>query len=436
MSAPQTSPDSRIAIAVLPFAVPGGGEADAYFGAGLAEAVADRLAGVRAVRVAPFASALALSGGTRAPADIAAPLGATVVLTGTAARSGGRLRVTADLIDVAARAIRWSERFDRPDHDVWAVEAEIARAVLRTVGVAATGEEDRALGAAPTAVPRAYDAYLRGRWLARDLLRRQQESAQALFAEAIAADAGFAAAHAALAICHAMLYQYWDSSAANIAAAEAASRRAAELAPDLAEARLARGLALAHAKRYDEADAELHAALDRRPDGYEAPYFLARTARAHGAMPEAAAWFERACALRPEDYSSLTLLASVYVSLGRVDDARAAQRRALTLAADHLERHPDDTRALYLGAVALSSTGDTAKARQWAKRAVAMEPDDSAVLYNVACVYSLLGLADSSVDCLEQAVANGFGHWDWLRHDSDLDPLRAHPRFAALLAGR
>jgi Flp pilus assembly protein TadD len=153
-------------------------------------------------------------------------------------------------------------------------------------------------------------------------------------------------------------------------------------------------------------------------------------------MLEAAAWFERACALRPEDYSGLTLLASVYVSLGRIDDARAAQRRALDLAADHLERHPDDTRALYLGAVALSSTGETAKARQWAKRAVAMEPDDSAVLYNVACVYSLLGLADSAIDCLEQAVASGFGHWDWLVHDSDLDPLRAHPRFTALLEGR
>jgi len=434
MSATPTS-DTRIAIAVLPFATPNSGEGDDWLGTGLAEAVADRLGGVPAVRVLPFGSSLALTGGPQGPADVAQRLGAAVVLAGTVARSGGRVRLTLDLIDVTARATRWSERFDRPESDVWAVEAEIARAVLRAVGVAPTDAEDRTLGVAGTAAPRAYDVYLRGRWLARDLLRRHQESARDLFAEAIAADAGFAAAHAALAVCHAMLFQYWDSSDANVQAAEAASRRAVELAPELAEARLARGLALAHAKRYDEAEAELRAALERRPDGYEAPYFLARTARARGAMPEAAAWFERACALRPEDYSSLTLLASVYVSLGRVDEARAAQRRALDLAADHLERHPDDTRALYLGAVALSSTGETAKARQWAKRAVAMEPDDSAVLYNVACVYSLLGLADSSLDCLEQAVANGFGHFDWLVHDSDLDPLRAHPRFTALVAG-
>ena len=93
---------------------------------------------------------------------------------------------------------------------------------------------------------------------------------------------------------------------------------------------------------------------------------------------------------------------------------------------------PDDARALYLGAVALSATGEKTKAREWAKRAVAMDPDDSAVLYNVACVYALLGLADSAIDCLEQAVKNGFGHWEWVAHDPDLDSLRQHPRFQAL----
>ena len=62
-----------------------------------------------------------------------------------------------------------------------------------------------------------------------------------------------------------------------------------------------------------------------------------------------------------------------------------------------------------------------------------MEPDDSAVLYNVACVYALLGLADSAIDCLERSLANGFGHWEWIEHDSDLDGLRDHPRFQALL---
>ena len=110
------------------------------------------------------------------------------------------------------------------------------------------------------------------------------------------------------------------------------------------------------------------------------------------------------------------------------------QRQALELAEEQLERNPDDARALYLAAGALATLGDGARARQWAKRAIAMDPDDSAVLYNVACAYAILRLSDSAIDCLEQAVANGFGHWQWIEHDSDLDSLREHPRFKAMLA--
>src|SRR3989442_14618893 len=97
------------------------------------------------------------------------------------------------------------------------------------------------------------------------------------------------------------------------------------------------------------------------------------------------------------------------------------QRQALELAEGQLERNPDDARALYLAAGALATLGDSARARQWAKRAVAMDPDDSAVLYNVACAYAILRLTDSAIDCLEQAVANRFCHLQLVE-----DHLRLH----------
>ena len=71
---------------------------------------------------------------------------------------------------------------------------------------------------------------------------------------------------------------------------------------------------------------------------------------------------------------------------------------------------------------------------EWAERAFAIDPTDPGVLYNVACSYVLGGLLDKALDCLERAVDNGFGHRDWLDHDTDLDPLRDSPRFAALRA--
>jgi len=418
-------------VAVLPFATPTADAADEYLAETIAEDVADRLAGLPAVHVVPFASALALSGGALTPVEIAERLEATAALTGTAGRFGTMIRVTATLLD-ADGVSRWSGQFDRPFTDLFAVQIEIARAVAAACNVTISDAAEAVFARQPTAVLEAYDVYLQGRQLGRELLRRQQESARALFEQAVAADPGLAEAHAALAVTDGLLFQYWNSSPANVAAADAASRTAVELAPDLPTAHVARGLALSHAQEYDPAIAAFERALALRPQSFDAHYHLARTYRARGQMAEAAAAFERACALRPEDFATRTLLASVYISLGRADDARAIQQQAQILANDHLERHPDDTRALYLGAVALSSLGDGGRARQWAKRAVAMEPDDSAVLYNVACVYALLGLHDSALDCLEQAVANGFGHWDWLRTDSDLDGLREHPRFTVL----
>ena len=98
----------------------------------------------------------------------------------------------------------------------------------------------------------------------------------------------------------------------------------------------------------------------------------------------------------------------------------------------HLELNPDDARALYLGAGALVLLGERDRGLEWTKRARAIDPEDPGVLYNVACSYALLGRSDDAIACLEQAIWNGFGHREWLDNDSDLDSLRADPRFQAL----
>jgi adenylate cyclase len=77
--------------------------------------------------------------------------------------------------------------------------------------------------------------------------------------------------------------------------------------------------------------------------------------------------------------------------------------------------------------------GDRKKATEWLERALAVDPEDSAVLYNVGCVYALIGEKDKALDCLEKAVFHGYGHKEWIRHDSDLDSLRDLPRFQKLL---
>lgn len=422
---------SDASVAVQPLANASGDAEKDYLADGLTEYLHSLLTGVRAVRVASRGATAALAGRTSL-ADQGRQLGVHALLDGSVSGVGDQIRVQARLIQVADGSAYWTEFLDKKAEHLFRGLNGIVGRVVDSLGVAATARERVALDHVPTTTPRAIDPYLRARNLAAQIRRTNQEYAIQMYGDAIQADPAFALAHAGLANAHSLLFAYWISTEENLRAAERASARGVALAPEIAETQLARGVALSLNKRSDEAEAAFRLALELKPNDFDTHYQLARHCRTVGRLAEAARWFESAAVLRPEDYATPALLSSVYVSLEQPERAVQAQRRAVELADQRLKLVPDDERALYLGASCLSSLGDSARAREWAKRAVAMEPDDSAVLYNVACVYALLGLHDSAIDCLERAVRNGFGHWDWIVHDSDLDPLRAHPRFAAL----
>ncbi|MGH7537761.1 MAG: tetratricopeptide repeat protein [Gemmatimonadales bacterium] len=417
-------------IAVLPLANASGDAEKDYLADGLTEQLHSALTGVRTLRVASRGAASALRGAV-ALADLGRELGVATVLEGSVTRLGGQLRLAVRLLE-ADGAVMWQEQIDRRYDEVFTVLRELVDRILATVQVAPTAEEHVALAHVPTGDGRALEPYLRARHLAGQVRRSSQDFAVQMYEDAVKADAAFALAHAGLAESHSLLFTYWVSSDDNLRAADHASARAVELAPDLAETHVARGVALSLNRQPDAAEREFQKAHALKPNLFDVHYQFARHCRTLGRFEESARWFESAGVLRPEDYAAPALLASVYVSLGRSADATAAQRRALQAAERRLKLHPDDERALYLGAGCLATLGEPGKAREWAKRAVAMEPFDSAVLYNVACVYAQLGLKDSAIDCLDQAIKSGFGHWDWIEHDSDLDLLRDHPRFKSV----
>jgi Flp pilus assembly protein TadD len=151
-------------------------------------------------------------------------------------------------------------------------------------------------------------------------------------------------------------------------------------------------------------------------------------------LEKAAELFEQACRLRPDDYQPACHLSSIYAGLGRKDDARAASSRCLEVVEKHLALHPEDARALYLGAVVWCQVGLAARGLDWAARALALDPEEPVTLYNVACVYALQGKIEPAIECLERAVQHGFAHKEWIEHDADLNALHAHPRYQALLS--
>jgi tetratricopeptide (TPR) repeat protein len=196
---------------------------------------------------------------------------------------------------------------------------------------------------------------------------------------------------------------------------------------------VARGLAVSLSKRFDEANAEFEKAMKLDPKLFDAAYWYARNRLTQGNFEESVKLFERAQTLRPEDYQTPGFLAQVLTNLGRHDESQAAYRRQVRLIDQHLELNPDDPRACILAAIAYAAIHDAEKSTFFANRAIAADPDDPMLLYNVACNYSQLGRLDDALEALERAVDKGWGDKAWLEHDSDLDPIRTSPRYQAIV---
>ncbi len=423
---------SAKSIAVLPFVNMSNDPENEYFSDGVAEDIINALTKIQALRVASRTSTFAFKGKNEDIGEIGRKLKVATVLEGSVRKAGTRLRVTAQLVSVADGNNLWSERYDRQLEDVFEIQDEIAGNIVRALRVVLTEGEKRAIEKAPTENVEAYDYYLRGRQFFHQFRRTGMQFARRMYERAIEIDPRFAMAHAGMADCCSFLYMYWDGSKSNLEAADSASRKALELDSELAEAHASRGFALNLSRHYEETRQHFETAIRLNPKLYEAHYFYARACFQEGKLAEAVKHYEDASRVRPEDYQALLLMQSPLNALGRHEDAIAALRRGLQVAEKHLELNPDDARALYLAASALLQLGDRERALEWARRAHAIDPEDSGVLYNVACIYALAAMPEEALKCLEKAIQNGFGHREWIEHDSDLDSLRGDPRFEAL----
>jgi serine/threonine protein kinase/Tfp pilus assembly protein PilF len=423
-------------LAVLYFENPGDVKEDQYFRDGITEDVITELSKIRELWVLTRSAVMAYRDKPVTAPEVGRELNAAYVLEGSLRRAGNRLRITARLVETATARSVWAERYDRQMEDVFAIQDEIAQNIAKALKLMLTEQEKRAIEKAPTTDVQAYDYYLKGRQYFHRFRRKSFDFARQLFARAIVIDPKYALAYAGVADCCSFLYLWWDASDDNMKEAEVASRKAVELDPELAEAHVSRGLAFQMNKRYDEAHQEFETAVHLNPKLFDAYYFYARLRYQRGELAEAAQLYEKACWANPEDFQAPMLLGQTYFGMGRKLEGEAVRQRALHIIEKHLELHPEDARALYLGAAGLFQVGQRERALEWARRALSVDPDDPMVLYNVACSYALLGLTEDSLSCLEKVMAQssaGSLHKVWAEQDSDLDSLRSDPRFQALL---
>ena len=421
-------------IAVLPFADMSREKDQTYFCEGIAEEIINALCRIQGLRVASRTASFQFKDTTATePREIGNRLGVETLLEGSVRKSGNRLRITVQLVDVEGGFHLWSESFDREMKDIFEIQEEIARNIVRSLQVTLSPQEKGALRQTPTRHVQAYDYYLRGRSFYYRYGRQDIEFALQLFSRATELDPGYALAYAGLADCWSFIYLYSERRESVRQQAEAASRRAIELAPDSAQAQTSFAVAMSAGGHHEEAERGFEAAIKLDPDLFEAWYFYARHAFARGDLKKAVRFFEEASRVRPDDYQSPLLVAQIYDVSGPAEAARASRQRGVALVEERIKLYPDDYRALYMGANGLVALGEREKGLEWARRAREIAPGEPMLLYNLGCIYSLAGEIEGALDCLERAAAYGLTQKGWYEHDSNLDPLRQHPRFKALL---
>lgn len=419
-------------LAVLPFESMGtDGEAE-LFGFGLADRLVTDLARIRDLQVVARSSSFARRDTPEDVRDVGRRLGARAILEGCVHLADDRIRVTTQLVNAENGYHLWSERFDRPIDDLFAIEDEIAESVARAMNVVLGERERQAISKVPTRHIEALEFYVRGRRHLFQTRRRSLLFAREMFERAIEVDAAFGLAYAGLADVAALLAMYFPATTPDLAEAREAAAKALDLDPDQAEAHAALGAVLFVSGEVGAAEDAFRRAVDLDPRLFEAYYFHARACFQTGRFDEAADLYRDALRVR-EDYASAFFLAQSLEAVQRPAEAREAYRDALGVAERHLALNPDDARAATMRAVALCRLGRRKEGLAWAERALDLDPEDAGVRYNAACLYAVAGRPDRAIECLESAIAVGFGNPDWLARDPDLDALRDLPAFEELM---
>jgi len=202
----QTERAAIHSLAVLPFADLSAERDQEHFGDGVAEEILNALTKIGDLRVPARTSCFAFRGLNLDARDIGRRLGVEALLEGSVRKAGQRLRISVQLINARNGYQLWSERFDRDVADIFAIQDEIARSVVRALGLSTGQGEERYLLKTLTANVEAYEFYLRGRKLFQKWTRENINFAREMFERAVAIDPNFAAAWAGLATAHVHLH--------------------------------------------------------------------------------------------------------------------------------------------------------------------------------------------------------------------------------------
>ncbi len=446
-------------LAVLPLVDSGADSVDRYFADGLTEELITRLSTLRELRVTALASVMAYRGTDKDVTAIGHELNAGVLVAGSVAKVGDRVRISARLIDAADKEQLWTEDYDVGIAEVPTVMSEIPREVANALDITLRARERRQLAKRGTESTDAYLEYLKGRYFVE---KQDSWAARNHFDRSLDLDPTFAAAWAGLALTYIQLsIQQLLSTKDGFARGRAAAERALELDSEHAEAHahlasalnwydwdrkgaerhLQQAIALDPSSawthwhyavllrnlgRFEEALRAVGRARELDPlssaRAYEEEGVILYFARRHDA---ALARFQQLLQVDPRYPSVHFFMALVYAQTGRYEKALASLRQT-----DPQVNQPD---VLTIRGYLHARLEQPDEARRVLARLELLSQDRTANSFGKALIHIGLGEHDRALNLLEQAAEERTWHLGMLKVEPILDPLRGEPRFQALL---
>ncbi len=394
---PQVGESASYSIAVLPFVNMSGDSGNDYLGEGLSEELTNRLTKFPALRVAARTSAFAFKGKNLDVGEIASRLGVGYVLQGSVKRQADRIRVTASLVNGASGSNRWSNSYELPASDFFAIESDMVTQVITALELVL----DQRAGTSRSEPNNdnsglAYDYYLQGlAHLRQPISAKSLETAERLFRRALAEQPDLARAQAGL--CETRVDRYdLEGIPAHVAAAEEACANAAALDSAAHEVHMAVGRLRLVTGDAARAESEYRRALALVPQSSDVLIGLAESLAAGGKTDEAESNYKHAIAAQSSYAAAHIAYGNFLLSQGRASDAIPAYERAAILA-------PDNPNALNNLGGAHLYMGNFQKAADAFTRSLALEPRRGSYS-NTGTVEYYLGHFREAADMFRKAI--------------------------------